>query len=123
MQTNFLIAIQSKVYEHNYERGDFFSKDQFFLAYSKAMLLVLMKAIRQHEFGTEQAKQLLIDLSFVSDLLMDTVDKEEQGIIMGFYHGIVKGVKDNCQGECSVRTDVLLSACSRKRGGAVKFPN
>lgn len=123
IQTNFLIAIQSKIYEHNYMRGDFFSKDQFLLSYSKAMLRVMMRVARAEEYTAEQGRQVILDFSLISDLLMDFIDKEEHGIVIGFYHGITTSIKDNCKADISISKDVMAMACAQKRKGTVKFPN
>lgn len=122
-QTNYLIAIQSKIYEFNYKKGDPFSREQFLMSYAKAMLRVLIRVVRQHEFTVEQGKQVLMDLSLVCDLLMDSIDKEEEGIVHGFYHGISQGIRGNCEGDCSVKTDKLALACTKKRSGTIRFVN
>lgn len=93
------------------------------MSFVKAMLRVLVRVVRQNEFGLEQGKQVLIDLSFICDLFMDSIDKEEEGIVLGFYHGISRGIKDNCEGDCSVKVDRLVAACTKKRNGTIRFVN
>ena len=122
-QTNFLIAIQSKIYEYNYKRGENFSREQFLMSYAKAMMRVLLRVARQTEFKLEQGKQVTTDFTFICDLFIDSIDKEEEGIVHGFYQGIIKGIQENCEGDCTIKSDRLSNACSRKRGGVVKFTN
>lgn len=123
VQTNTLIAIQSKIYEYNYKKGEPFSREQFIMSYVKAMLRVIMRVARQSEFSLEQGRQVLLDFSFICDLYMDSIDKEEEGIVLGFYNGIIRGIKDNCREDCAVKTDRLAASCSKKRSGAIKFVN
>lgn len=82
-----------------------------------------MSVVRAEEYTPEQGRQIILDFSMVTDLLMDIVDKEEQGIVVGFYHGITMSIKGNCQADIAISKDVLASAGSQKRKGAVKFPN
>lgn len=93
------------------------------MSYAKAMMRVIMKFSRHYEFNVEQGKQALTDVSFICDLFMDSIDKEEESIILGFYHGIVQGIRENCEGDCRVKTDKLTASCIKKRNGAIKFVN
>lgn len=117
-ETNMLIAIQSKIFEFSYRRTEVWKREQFLLCFIKSAFRVFLKKFRETEYSsTEESKQILIDLAFISELFNELVDKEDESIVSGFYHLIANALKDNTidGGDPSVPSDKLLQYSQRKR--------
>ena len=117
IQTNMLIAIQSKIFEHNYRRSEGFKREEFVMCFIKAILRVVLKNVRENQFEVEEGKQILVDMSFVCELLNELVDKEDESIVSGFYHSIVDAIIANTNGDPSLKNEQLQFIYQKKRSG------
>ena len=123
MQTHRLVAVQSKIFDFSYKRGEVFKKEHFVLSYIKAILRASLDLSRQNQFSLEQARQVIADHAFICDLFSEMVDKEEESLIQGFYFTIADSIRNNCpEGDPFLKSD-KLAAINQKKRSAMKFYN
>lgn len=115
-QTNQLLAIQSKIYESTHRDAEVFKREYFMSSLMKAAFRVILKHVRRNEYSISQGHQVIVDLAYVSDLLNEIVDAEDESTVSGFYHLIAKSVNQNTRdGDSALKADRIAQIVQKKR--------
>lgn len=82
----------------------------------KASFRVLAKHVRKNEYTEGQGQQVVVDMAFISEVLNEVVDSEDESTVSGFYHLIAKSVTQNTiNGDSNVKTDRIAAMVQKKR--------
>lgn len=115
------MAIQSKIYETAYRTNEAIKREHLVMSYIKSLMRVILRQVRGTEFNPEQARQVLVDLAFISDVLNEQIDKEEETILAGFFFTILSAIRANTiDGDVPLKTDKVLQFCQKKKA-FIKF--
>eukprot|EP01017_Pseudomicrothorax_dubius_P033147 TRINITY_DN4407_c0_g1_i4.p1 TRINITY_DN4407_c0_g1~~TRINITY_DN4407_c0_g1_i4.p1 ORF type:complete len:146 (+),score=38.66 TRINITY_DN4407_c0_g1_i4:69-506(+) len=110
-----ILARKSQVFERKDP-----SRESIFLSMVKSVLMLLIDRARRIRFSQNGLQQWQMDNYFIIQIAFELVTKDDESLIIGFYHEILESAKANCD-EPSLLDQTILETTSNFRRSKMKI--